>query len=125
MEEKRLKVEFGKLVIWESEEMPGEWNPTILCPIFKKGDTLDSTNCRGISLLDTCYKILSTLLLKNIALYTEDIMGRYQCGFVKGKSIVDHIFTLRIEKYYEFDKDLYMVFVDYKQAYDSVNKKEL
>ena len=51
----------------------------------------------------------------------------YQCGFVKGKSTVDHIFTLRqtMEKYYEFDKDLYMLFVDYKQAYDRVNRKEL
>jgi sorting nexin-29 len=26
---------------------------------------------------------------------------------------------------YECDKDLYMVFVDYKQAYESVNRKEL
>ena len=30
-----------------------------------------------------------------------------------------------MEKYYEFDKDLYMLFVDYKQAYDRVNRKEL
>jgi len=99
----------------------------ILCPIFKKGDTLDPKNYRGISLLDTCYKILSTLLLERIKLYAETIIGRYQCGFVKGKSTVDHIFTLRqtMEKYYKFDKDLYMIFVDYKQAYDSVNRKEL
>lgn len=30
-----------------------------------------------------------------------------------------------MEKYYEFDKDLYMVFVDYRQAYDSVNRQKL
>jgi sorting nexin-29 len=115
------------MVIWETEEMPGEWNTVILCPIFKKGDTLDPTNYRGISLLDICYKILSTLLLERVTLYTEAIMGRYCCGFVKGKSTVDHIFTLKqtMEKYYKFDKDLYLVFVDYKQAYESVNRKEL
>ncbi|KAL4113103.1 hypothetical protein QTP88_016788 [Uroleucon formosanum] len=30
-----------------------------------------------------------------------------------------------MEKYYKFEKDLYMIFVDYKQAYDSINRKEL
>lgn len=30
-----------------------------------------------------------------------------------------------MSKYYEFGKDLHLVFVDYKQAYDSVNKEEL
>lgn len=100
----------------------------ILCQIFKKGDTLDPINYRRISLLDTCYKILSTFLLKRITPYLEAIMGRYQCGFVKWKSTIDHVFTLftlkqTMEKYY--DKDLHMIFVDYKQIYVSVNRKEL
>lgn len=30
-----------------------------------------------------------------------------------------------MKEYYEFDKDIYMVFVNYKQAYDSVNRQEL
>jgi len=63
-------------------------------------------------------------LLERITSYADDIIGKYQNDFIKGKSTVDHIFTL-MEKYYEFDKDLYMVFVDYKQAYDSVNIQEL
>jgi len=50
--------------------MPGEWNTAILWPIFKKGDTLDPKYYRGISLLDTCYKILLTLLLERITPYT-------------------------------------------------------
>ncbi|XP_050525457.1 uncharacterized protein LOC126896583 [Daktulosphaira vitifoliae] len=29
-----------------------------------------------------------------------------------------------MEKFYEFDKDLYMIFVDYKLAYDNVNRQE-
>ncbi|KAL4100839.1 hypothetical protein QTP88_020868 [Uroleucon formosanum] len=124
-----IKDEIWKMIkeIWETEVMPGDWNTAILCSIFKKGDTLDPKNYRGISLLDTCYKILSTLLLERITPYAEGIIGRYQCGFIKGKSTIDHIFTLRqtMEKYYEFDMDLYMIFVDYKQAYDSVNRQEL
>lgn len=30
-----------------------------------------------------------------------------------------------MEKHYEFNKNLYMVFIDYKQAYDSVHREEL
>lgn len=30
-----------------------------------------------------------------------------------------------MEKYYKYDKDLFMIFVDYKQAYDSINRQQL
>lgn len=30
-----------------------------------------------------------------------------------------------MEKHSEFDKDLYMVFIDYKQAYDSISREDL
>ncbi|KAL4083660.1 hypothetical protein QTP88_028976 [Uroleucon formosanum] len=53
-----LKNEIWKIInlIWEKEVLPEEWNLSILCPVFKKGDVLDTKNYRGISLLDTCYK---------------------------------------------------------------------
>lgn len=105
-----LKNEMWKMInlIWEKEIIPEEWNSSILCPVFKKGDILDTKNYRGISLLDTCYKVLSTIILERITPYAEDIIGRYQCGFRKGRSTTDQIFILRqvMEKHYEFDKDL-------------------
>jgi hypothetical protein len=30
-----------------------------------------------------------------------------------------------MEKYYEYDKDLFMVFEDFKQAYNSINRQQL
>lgn len=46
--------------------------------------------------------------------------------FRKGKLIVDHIFALRqiMTKHCEFNKELYLMFIDYKTC-DSINKKEL
>jgi len=37
------------------------------------------------------------------------IIDEYRCGFMKGKSTNDHIYTLRqvMEKFYEHDKKLY------------------
>lgn len=45
----------------------------------------------------------------------------------KGKSTIDHVFTLRqlIEKHYEYNKPLHLLFIDFKQAYDSIKRKPL
>lgn len=84
-------------------------------------------NYREISLLSTMYKVISGLLLNTIKLYTKYIIGDYQYGFMSGKSTIDHIFTVKqlVENHYEFDKDLHMQFINYKQAYDLVNIKVL
>ncbi|KAL4126369.1 hypothetical protein QTP88_010591 [Uroleucon formosanum] len=57
----------------------------------------------------------------------NEIMGNYQSGFRKNKSTTDHIFVIRqiMEKSYEFPKNLRMVFIDYKQAYDSIDREGL
>jgi len=80
----------------------------IICPIFKKGDPTEVKNYRGISLLDTSYKVRSLTILNRSEKYATDIIGEYQSGFIRGKSTINHIFTIRqiMEKYYEYDKEL-------------------
>jgi sorting nexin-29 len=75
--------------------MPKDWNLGIFCPIFKKEDMKKVTNYRGKSLLDTAYKMLSIAILRRLEMYAKDIVGEYHCGFKKGKSTTDHIYTLR------------------------------
>lgn len=94
----------------------------------KKRDMKKVTNYRRISLLDTAYKVVSIAILRRIKTYAAaDIVGEYQCGFKKGKSTTDHIHTLRqlMKKYYEYNKDLHMLFVNFKQAYDCINREQL
>jgi hypothetical protein len=59
--------------------------------------------------------------------YAKEIVGEYQCGFKPGKSTVDHMFRRRelIEKHYEYNKPLHLLFIDFRQAYDSIKRKTL
>jgi len=67
--------------VWRQEVMPKEWTMTIICPIHKKGDKMDSQNYRVISLLSVIYKVFAKILAKRLSPYTEQIIGDYQCGF--------------------------------------------
>ena len=48
------------IVIWNKEELPGEWKEWTIVPIQKKGDKTDCNNYRGISLLPTTHKVCPT-----------------------------------------------------------------
>lgn len=113
--------------VWEHEEMPEDWRKGIICPIHKKGDVTTCSNYRGITLLSTAYKILSSILQDRITPYAKTIIGQYQCGFIPGKSTTDQIFTLRqaMEKCLEFNIPTYHLFIDFKAAYDSIARVEL
>ena len=61
--------------VWNTERMPTDWEERIMCPIYKKGDKLKFENYRGITLLNTTYKIFSGILLQRLSKYTDKIIG--------------------------------------------------
>lgn len=113
--------------IWQKVQMPEEWRVAILCPIFKKGDKTICENYRGIGLLNIVYKMLSKILSNRLRPFMEEQVGEYQVGFRKGKGTTDHIFMLRniLEKCYEYNIDIHLIFIDFKQAYDRVKRNEM
>lgn len=113
--------------VWSKEELPKEWKIGLICPIYKKGDKLECSNYRGITLLDTSYKVLSNILYERMLPHAERILGDYQCGFRPGRSTIDQIFTIRqlLEKSWEHNANVHQLFIDFKQAYDSVDRNAL
>ena len=113
--------------IWQEEEIPTEWQEGIYVPIHKKGERSECVNYRGICLLTIGYKVLTRILCERIMPWYLDAVGDYQAGFVPGKSTVDNIFIIRQinEKYREYARTSWHVFVDYQQAYDSVHRASL
>ena len=78
-------------------------------------------NCRGITLLSSTGKILAGILLSRLnAEIVKTILPESQCGFRQNRG------TTEIqEKCSEHRQDLYQVFVDLTEAFDSVNRETL
>jgi hypothetical protein len=81
--------------IWNKEELPEEWEESIIVPIHKNGDKTDCNNHRVISLLPTTYKLFSNILLSRLIPYAEEVIGDHQCGFRRNRSTTDRIFCIR------------------------------
>jgi hypothetical protein len=62
-------------------------------PIYKKIDRNNPDNYRGISLLNTGYKIYSKIIAKRLAVIADVLLLEEQNGFRKGRSCMDCIFS--------------------------------
>jgi sorting nexin-29 len=114
-------------VIWNKEALPHQWKGSIVVRIHKKGDKIDCSNYRGISLLSTSYKILSNILLARLTPYAVEIIGDHQCEFRSNRSKTDQIFYIRqiLDKKWEHSGTVHQLFIDFKKAYDSVRREVL
>ena len=114
----------------QSGKFPEEWSIGIIVILFKVGDKADLNNYRGITLLRIFGKFFLGVLLErlNNVISQFQILEQNQIGFRKGFQTSDNIFTLRaiIENYFRNNKGpLYVCFVDFKKAFDSVDHRLL
>ena len=113
--------------MWNEEKLPNEWMIGVICPIHKKGCKVTCTNYRGISLLPSAYKVLSKILSTKLEPHTEAFLSEYQAGFRKQRSTSDQLFSIRqiVQKSYEMNVETHHLFIDFKAAYDSIDREEL
>ena len=115
--------------IFSSGLYPENWNMNILSPIYKKGDRNNPENYRGISISSNLSKLFCSILNNRLInfLNKNSIIPLNQIGFRKGFRTSDHIMVLKtlIDKYIKKNKYLYVTFVDFKAAFDSIWRKAL
>ena len=106
-----------------------EWNINYLKPIYKKGDILDPDNYRGIAIGSAFAKLYSLILLNRLIKFIDNkgLISPNQIGFMKSCRTADHNFLLQtlINKTTKSSKKLYAAFIDFKKAYDTVDRSLL
>ena len=57
----------------------------------------------------------------------ETKLSEAQAGFRPNRSTLDNIFIIHqiLEKCYEYNIDLHIIFVDYQQVFDSINRNKV
>jgi len=68
-------------VCWNYGDIPEDWRTAIVVAIHKSGDRNNPDNYRGISLLNTGYKIYSKVIAKKLTSITEVLLLEEQNGF--------------------------------------------
>jgi len=120
---KMLKPLFDE--IWSLEKYPEDWKEGLIVKLPKKGDLSSCGNWRGITLLSVVSKVFMSVILQRIMAPIETRLRKEQAGFRPYRSCIDQISTLRIiiEQSIEWQSALYLVFVDYEKAFDSINRE--
>ena len=110
--------------IWEKEEVPAQWKEGIIIKLPKKGYLRDCSNYLGIMLLSTPGKVLNRILLERMKEAVDPKLLDQQVRFRRNRSCADQIASLRIivEQSLEWNSPLYINFIDYEKAFDSVDR---
>lgn len=106
----------------ESEDIPEQWKSSTIILLHKKGPKDDLSNYRPISLMSNLYKLFTKIITRRLTQILDENQPPEQAGFRSGFSTADHLQALNqiIEKMEEFNLPLYIAFVDYKKAFDSL-----
>jgi hypothetical protein len=96
-----------------------------MCPIYKKNDKCDIANYHPITVLNTDYKLMAKVLQAKLAAAAPELIHQNQAGFMKGRSIFDHIKTIQaVTEYAEMiDDDEWnglIIALDQEKAYDKI-----
>ena len=112
-------------------KIPQEWSKCILNPIPKSSslNKNDPLSYRGIALAPASYKLFCALVNNRLTKWAEDnnIIADEQNGFRAGRSTIDHISSLTniLETRKLKRKQTFVAFIDFKKAYDSINRNLL
>lgn len=98
-----------------------------IVPIYKKGDNKQCGNYRGITLLSIPLKVYEQIIETKLRREIEPTLIETQSGFRKGRSVQDHIFTLKeiLSMRLQHNKKTFLAFLDLQKAFDKVPREKV
>ena len=118
-------------VCFNKSIVPSIWNKCIINPIPKSSatDPRDPLSYRGISLASSIYKMYCSILNDRLCNWVEEhnLLEDEQGGFRKNRSTIDQISSLTsiIDTRIKRKLSTHTAFIDFKKAYDSINRDKL
>ena len=114
--------------VMETGQIPASWK-TSKTILLKKKTRPTIEDLRPIALTNCSYKILMGILKKKIEshLFFNDVVEECQSGSTKGRRVQDNIKILQycIERSFKNQSKLYVLAIDFKKAFDSIDRKML
>ena len=113
---------------WSTEVLPDDWKVAEIVPLYKsKGKRSECSNHRGISLLSVPGKVFASVTLNRCKDSVDRVLREEQCGFRKSRGCADQLFALPqiIEKSMAFQLDISFCFIDFRAAFDSVDREQM
>ena len=105
-------------------QYPAKWAIGITSLLLKDGDDEDPNNYRAITVTDVLSKLLAIMINSRLEKWSSEnkIIRKEQIGFEKKSRPSDHLFVFKtlIDTYKNQGKKLYVCFVDFQKAFDSV-----
>ena len=106
------------------------WSDGTRChdlPIPKKANAKEFSNYHTIALISHASKVILKILQARLEQYVNRELPDVQAGFRKGRGTRDQIANICwiIKKAKEFQKNIYLCFIDYAKAFDCVDHNKL
>ena len=111
--------------IWTTFIILSTWLKSSITCLFKnKGSRSEAENYRGLSIMSTCSKVLSSLIISRIRNVYDKLIMNSQFGFRANRSTTDAFFVLQ-NSINMTSKPLFLCFIHLKPAYDWINRDML
>ena len=116
--------------LWATHSFPEAWREAYVVPLPKPGKNHQNPeNYRPISLTSCLGKLFERMVARrlNWVLEQKQILSKFQSGFRKNRSTLDHLVRLEtdIRKGFKYKNCTTAVFLDIRNAYDMVYKPAL
>lgn len=113
--------------LWRKGRIPEEWKKEIICPIFKKDGKEDVRNYRGITLMDTAYKLYASILNERLKNEIDEKLKEGQFGFKRGRGVMDAVYVINhiVDRDREKKGKVFACFADLKTAFDRMDRKNI
>ena len=107
-------------IMHEAERVAKEWKTTPIGPFYKKGDLRKCLNFRPVTFMSNIYKAYERCVDPRIR--GAIVLPDSQCGFRKRFGPLTTLMRMKIVLAYcaSNNIDLFMVFIDFKQAFERV-----